>query len=241
MTPTGLMRYRILSCIHKTRTTFNRLLSFSTLLRRDKLHIGCGDVIIPGHINVDSRPTRATDLTCDCIHLNLFPDHSFSVVYSNAFLEHVYHHQRIPCLQSIRRVLKPDGYVLCTGIPDFRLLAQCYLTNSPGITRDRFDLEEVYRYTHGFPEGKPEWWLSQLHKSLFDTPTTAMLLDSAGFPAYCIFTYIYGSDTIKISQGFIAWKTGRRGLPISRLRQLLSEYPAHANLSSLTIEKQTVP
>ena len=58
-----------------------------------------------------------------------------------------------------------------------------------------FDLYNVYRYTHGAPEGQESWWLGQLHKSLFDASEVATLLSASGFAQYAIFCYAYPGDT----------------------------------------------
>jgi len=173
----------------------------------DKLHLGCGDVRIPGHLNIDSRETGATDRVMDCTKLDVFPDDSFSVVYSRAFFEHVYFNERVPLLQGVYRMLKEDGAVIFIAIPDFRVIALAYLGDAPGIVSPQFDLLEAYRYTHGAPEGVgADWWLEQLHKTLFDKPTVETLLDVAGFPKFCIFNYCYMRECIPLNIGFVAFK-----------------------------------
>lgn len=96
--------------------------------------------------------------------------------------------------------------VIFTGIPDFKAVADAYLKRKKGIISRVFDLENVYRYTHGNPEGKPEWWQEQLHKSLFDKQSLTDLLRESGFESFVLFTYCFGTEKLPVSMGFIAFK-----------------------------------
>ncbi|MBT4498346.1 MAG: methyltransferase domain-containing protein, partial [Gemmatimonadetes bacterium] len=149
------------------------------------IHIGCGDQRLDGFVNLDARQTSATDLVHSCDDLSFLPTHSFATIYSHAFFEHLFIFQREPCLRSAHRALKEDGTLVFLGLPDFRAIARAYLDGEPGVTLPRFDLREVYRYTHGQPEHAPDWWLEQLHKSLFDQETVTALLKAAGFNDFC--------------------------------------------------------
>mgnify|MGYP001591660381 CR=1 FL=1 len=198
------------------------------------LHLGCGDIRLTNCINVDYRATHATDITHDCSNLEIFPEKSFSAVYSNAFFEHLYINQRIPCLKSIYRVLKDDGFVMFTGIPDFKNVARAYL-NKEKITDSKvFDLDMVYRFTHGKPERCPAWWLAQLHKSLFDKEIISDLLRESNFVNSVIFKYRTVSENIPVSLGFIGFKQkSRYKTSMSWLKQQLKHY-------SKTIQYDTI-
>lgn len=213
-----------------------KLLFLHTMLKTSPiLHIGCGDVHIPGCINVDLRPTRATDIVQDCVTLTSIPSAGIRMVYANAFLEHIFLRQRLLCFRSIRRVLRDDGYAVITAIPDFERIAQAYLQIKPGIISPVFDLMNVYRYTHGEPEGALDW-LAQLHKSLFDALTLVSLLNMAGFPSYCIFVYTYRNESIAVSLGFIAYKRDHKiRWTKNRIKKHLGPLAADVNLSSVKI------
>ena len=75
---------------------------------------------------------------------------------------------RAPHLRRVRQALAADGVCCYIGIPYFPAIARLYVERGPGTASDVFDLYNVYRYTHGDPEGQAAWWLGQLHKSLFD-------------------------------------------------------------------------
>ncbi len=178
-----------------------------TLLKSTtKVHLGCGDIKLNGFINVDFRTTLATDISHDCSDLSIFPNSSVSAIFSNAFFEHLYINDRVKCLASINKALKPDGEVVFVGFPDFEKVAQAYLEKKKGLLSDTFDLYHVYRFTHGDPEHVDGWWLEQLHKSLFDKNETESLLKQAGFNHYIIFNYAFRQEHLAITLGFVAFK-----------------------------------
>src|SRR5207302_252395 len=98
------------------------------------------------------RATNATDIALDCIKIDYFKQGSMSIIYANAFFEHVYRLQRVSCLKSCFRTLRDDGILLFTGIPDFYQIANAYMTKQKGIFSKKFDAFDVYRFTHGDPE-----------------------------------------------------------------------------------------
>jgi hypothetical protein len=51
------------------------------------MHLGCGNRIKDGWVNIDLNP--AADLTLDLRERLPFPDDSFSIIYSEHFLEHL--------------------------------------------------------------------------------------------------------------------------------------------------------
>jgi predicted SAM-dependent methyltransferase len=170
-----------------------------------RVHLGCGDDRLPGFINIDVRPTAAVDVTMD-LTLPQLAAGSVSLAFSNAFFEHLYRSARVPHLQGIREALAPDGACCYIGIPYFPNIARFYLERGPGTAGPVFDLHNVYRYTHGDPEGQEAWWLGQLHKSLFDEAEVATLLSSSGFAAHRIFCYGYPGDVneVPVTMGFYA-------------------------------------
>lgn len=171
-----------------------------------RLHVGCGDVKLPGFINMDYRQTLATDIVADCTDIGFFPESSLDLVYSHAFFEHLYRLDRVKNLSSVFRSLKPGGLVAYIGFPDFRVVARAYLDGEKGVLGGQFNLFNVYRYTHGDPEHVKGWWLEQLHKSLFDADTVDELLFEAGFRYYIIFNYRFKQEHIPLNMGFVAFK-----------------------------------
>ena len=170
-----------------------------------RVHLGCGDDRLPGFVNIDARPTDAVDVAMD-LSLPPLADGSVSLAFSNAFFEHLYRSEREPHLRRIRRALATDGVCCYMGIPYFRNIARLYVERGAGTAGPVFDLFNVYRYTHGNPEGQQAWWLGQLHKSLFDEEEVAALLAQSGFGGYVMFCYAYPGDVneVPVTMGFYA-------------------------------------
>jgi predicted SAM-dependent methyltransferase len=167
-------------------------------------HLGCGERRLDGYVNVDLHPTSATDVVTDLTHPELS---NAAGVFSNAFFEHLRRTTRVEHLRAIRRALQADGFACYLGLPDFRRVAELYLSGGPGVVGPRFDLFNVYRYTHGDPEMSPAAdWEAQLHKSLFDVPELMRLLRDAGFPSYVVFRYVFPGEPPEtdLSLGFYA-------------------------------------
>lgn len=219
------------------RCNVNKYIKKELILKKNKLHIGCGDIHLNDFINVDFRATKATDITLDCISLNYFNPESMSLIYSNAFFEHVYRPQQLPCLKSCYRTLSNKGILLFTGIPNFEEITKAYLTKQKGIFSKTFDTFDVYRYTHGNPEQSPDWWLEQLHKAIFDVETAENLLISAGFTNYCIFTYQVTDTHIPTDLGFVAFKSKpKRIINHSWLSSLVSSVNKAVMVDTLTLQ-----
>lgn len=207
---------------------------------RGRVHLGCNTVKVDGFVNVDVRPTSATDVVHDCTDVAIFPDGSLQLVFSNAFFEHVYVNARLRLLRDIRRALGAEGCLLFTGLPDFEGIARAYLERRrPGHVSPVFDLYEVYRYTHGDPEGTPDWWLAQLHKGLFDAETLEKLLKEAGFAAGSVFGYCWGQEPHAVTLGCIAYKSTPAELPtVASIEKLTAVLPSNINVQSLTMKSE---
>lgn len=189
-----------------------------------KLHLGCGEKRYENMLNCEYRSTRAADLVFDCSRLSMFGDASVTQIFSHAFFEHLYRPQQLPLLKDCHRVLAAGGTVVFLGIPDFEVIARSYLERVPShLSQGRsFDLYHVYRYTHGDPEIAREYWLEQLHKSLFDKRYLGDLLQRAGFGNHAIFNYCYPGEDIPLNLGFVA---SNSALPVAlQIPELLSPF-----------------
>jgi predicted SAM-dependent methyltransferase len=191
-------------------------------------HLGCGDHRIEGRVNVDVRPTSATDAVADLNRPRLPAARS---VVSHAFFEHIYRDERIPHLRAVRDALVDDGWLLYLGLPDFREVARLYLEQAPGLISDRFDLYHVYRYTHGDPEAVVGWWLEQLHKSLFDHEEVGHLLREAGFGSWVTANYAFGSERHALNLAFYARRDGQASIALAQAA--LGEFAGQVNLETL--------
>jgi hypothetical protein len=203
-------------------------------IQAKRIHIGCDTVRLDGFVNVDCRGTRATDLVYNCRDLSPFASSCAELVYSNAFFEHLRIDERAPFLIDAQRVLRENGCLVFTGLPDFEGVARAYLERRPGNVSPLFDLYEAYRYTHGAPEGRPTWWYAQLHKGLLDVPTMLDLLRRAGFAQGIGFTYCWGPEPTQGTFGCVARREAENPDSLEqRIPQFLRELPTNANLDSL--------
>lgn len=196
--------YRRLKCALTWRQKAGRLLRSADGLQ---LHLGCSNDRRVGMLNCDVRPTAGADVIMNCTRLKRFRDGSVAAIYSHAFFEHVYRDVRPGFLREVQRVLRKDGVMVTLGLPDFERIARAYVEKAAGTTRPKFDLFEVYRYTHGTPE-ESMCWLPQLHKSLFDREECVRLWRRAGFRRIVVFNYRYKQETLAINLGVVAFKGG---------------------------------
>lgn len=168
---------------------------------RTLYHLGCGETHLEGYVNVDVRSTPATDVVSDLNELELAQP--ADGCFSHAFFEHLRRDARVPHLVAVRRLLTDQGFVCYIGLPDFRAVAEHYLSRSPGVIGPTFDLYNVYRYTHGDPENV-DYYFEQLHKSLFDVEEVQDLLADSGFASHVTFSYLFPGEQARVNLGFFA-------------------------------------
>ncbi len=199
-----------------------------------KIHLGCGDDRLDSFVNVDCRLTQAADVTMD-LNMPRLATQSVALAYSHAFFEHLYRDARVGHLRRIHDSLDSTGICCYIGLPYFRNIARFYLERAPGIVGPRFDLFNVYRYTHGDPEQVPSWWLEQLHKSLFDETEVADLLLASGFTSFVMFCYAYPGDAqdLPVSMGFYASHDER---PAERLQSEAREFLSRVANKKITMQ-----
>jgi len=163
-----------------------------------RLHLGCGNVRLEGYVNIDIVPTPATDLAADITRLSMFADASVEEIRMDAVLEH---------LREWHRVLRPEGTLSVSWIPDFDVIAETYVHKRPGRFGGPFTLHEVYRYTHGepIPANAPE----QIHKDLFTRDSVKADLEAAGFEITSIENVSYGDERIALNLNVVAKKPTR--------------------------------
>jgi predicted SAM-dependent methyltransferase len=191
---------------------------------------------LDGFVNVDARRTGATDLVHLCRDLSPFDTESVDVVFANAFFEHLHAADRLPFLREVHRVLSPGGTVYLTGIPDFEGVARAYLDRRKGHVSARFDVDDAYRYTHGFPEQAPAWWLEQLHKSLTDREKLLAFVSEAGFGEWFVFRYAWGEEPNAVNLGLLAQKRGSRPLDRATADRVTHFFAPVTNVNRNTVE-----
>lgn len=89
------------------------------------IHLGCGDIDIPGFINVDACPAPHVHYVRDVCDLSVFPDNYADLVYACHLLEHIKPEKLTKVLWEWKRILKAGG-VLRISVPDFNKLLVIY-------------------------------------------------------------------------------------------------------------------
>jgi predicted SAM-dependent methyltransferase len=88
-----------------------------------KLHIGCGQVMIPGWVNIDIRP--GADVVVDVRRGLPFADGSVDYIYSEHFMEHLAFEEGGKILREFARCLSERGTVRI-AMPDLDYLVDRY-------------------------------------------------------------------------------------------------------------------
>lgn len=149
-----------------------------------KLHIGCGEGLLPDWINIDIAPAP--------LSLNVqwglpFADSSIEFVYVSHLLEHLFFPRDVqPFLAEIRRVLKPGGVVRIV-VPDIEKCIAAYVENDREFFASRREtwpwwpenptrLEDFLAYAGAGPEPA---YLFESHKYGYDLETLTRALQGA--------------------------------------------------------------
>jgi len=103
--------------------------SLKKFTHQTRLHLGCGNKILPGWINCDfNADNQPKVFAFDCVKKWPFPAGSFSAVYTCHTLEHLTDLEAGQILTNIHRSLKPRG-VFRVSVPDLeyncRLFLEC--------------------------------------------------------------------------------------------------------------------
>ncbi len=182
------------------------------------IQVGAGATNLPGFLNVDVRKVEGVDLVGDAADLSTIRGRSVEILFGHALFEHLFLGHHLAALREWKRVLTADGVMILLAIPDFASIARLYLDSAPGIVGDRFDLHNVYRYTHGEPEhatppiwpvwkaregAAPPGWIPQLHKSLFDAGYLRDLLTEVQLDG-AIFNYAFPGEDHTLNLGLVA-------------------------------------
>ncbi len=133
-----------------------------------KLHLGCGNVILPGFVNVDAVGGPGVDVVDDVRFLTAFPDECASLIYASHVLDHMGRHEVPDVLATWRRVLRPGRGGLRLAVSDFAAVVRCYLEGIP--------LDRLLGHIVGGQKS-----LHDRHGIVFDQKTLRAALAAAGF------------------------------------------------------------
>jgi len=173
-----------------------------------KLHLGCGENILPDFLNCDIQEYPGVGKVMDCSDLSSFKENSIESIFNSAFFEHLWLNQQLPFLNGCHRVLKDDGVLIMLGVPDFEQIARCYLEKSPILSpyEGIFDLYCAYRLTHGDCESSDDVSIPQMHKTIFDKGSLKKLFELTKFKHFKVFSYTFSGEQQPLALGVIARK-----------------------------------
>jgi hypothetical protein len=212
-----------------------------------KIQVGAGNVSLDGFRNVDVRPSKGVHIVDDATSLRSLADGSVEILFGNAVFEHFYLGRHLAALRRWKELLQPDGLIVMTGLPDFRMIAQLYLAGASGIVGSRFDLFNAYRYTHGHPEhatraasrewqpngsAPPEGYVPQLHKCLLDAGYMRDLFAATGL-AGAIFNHAYPGEPHALNLGFLAAREPLADPSLEGVRHMLRRIPTIETMVTL--------
>lgn len=136
---------------------------------RARLHIGCGDVDLPGFFNIDARPLPHVDLVkSDIFDLSEFENDSAELIYMCHILEHIRRDDLSKVFREARRVLKTGGR-LRLSVPDFDHIIAIYLDAGRRIEAIEKPLMGGQEYPQNY------------HYTVFNRKYLQSRLETAGF------------------------------------------------------------
>ena len=168
--------------------TVGRLLAaraseYLTATEEPKLHLGCGDLILPGWLNTDAYPRRLDVAYCNASRPFPFPDNSFAYVFTEHMIEHLSQRAGETLIRESLRVLRPGGRIRI-ATPD---LNKIIALKRP----DLMDTEREYLawQTAQIPdaiEGSPCFTINTFvrawgHTFIYDFDTLSQLLQRNGY------------------------------------------------------------
>jgi predicted SAM-dependent methyltransferase len=159
---------------------------------RRMVHLGCGNDVRAGWLNIDERPESTEMFLAGKHFLNWdlregvpVPDDSVEIIYSSHFFEHLTFPEAMKLLSDCLRVLVPGG-VFRAMLPDFRLVFNAYSNRDGAFFQEAI---ETWNFLHFLPPSQrgPMDVLSRVvyedytHKYLYDVENFSNSLQSAGF------------------------------------------------------------
>ena len=144
-----------------------------------RLNLGCGDMLLPGYVNVDvaaERRGRQPDVLCDIRDLSAFADNHADEVMAIHVIEHFYRWEVVGLIKEWVRVLKPGGQ-LVLECPNLLSACEALLANpeqaaQPGQAGSR---------TMWCLYGDPSWQDPLMcHRWLYTPQSLAQVMHEAG-------------------------------------------------------------
>ena len=101
---------------------------YNMLQTNEKLHLGCGNIIFPGWLNIDLDSATA-DINLDLTEPLPFVGGSVTHIFSEHFIEHITREEAVSFLIECRRILAENGIIRIIT-PNLRFLVEAYITKN---------------------------------------------------------------------------------------------------------------
>lgn len=163
------------------RTLADRYLS-ATRVR--KLHIGCGNNLLPDWLNMDRLPLFRDALHLDARRKFRFGNNTFDYIFSEHMIEHISYEEGLKMLAECFRILKPSGRVRIST-PDLAFVLGLYNTEKSPL-----QMKYIEWATHEFigriREANEVFVINNLmrnwgHTFIYDEDTLRYALTKVGF------------------------------------------------------------
>lgn len=132
-----------------------------------KLHLGCGNVLLPGWTNVDIDNITGIDIQDDVSKLGKIQNDSCDMIYASHVLEHFGRNEFEAIIKLWNKKLKINGK-LRLAVPDFEKAVKWY-TNTKKI-------EDILGLVSGGQKTEYDY-----HKMIYDKKILTHVLESCGF------------------------------------------------------------
>lgn len=140
------------------------------------LHLGSGNVRLPGWINIDGE-ADAADMKLDLRQPLPFSENEVDGIFAEHFIEHITRPEAVAFLRECYRVLKPNAIVRLST-PDLRYLIAAYISGELDEWRDVGWIAQTSCQL--LNEGMRLWG----HQWLYDNQELSNILAEAGFSNY---------------------------------------------------------
>ena len=143
------------------------------LSRHDKLHLACGNHLLPGWANIDQLDAPGV-IKHDLTQPLPAASGTIAFIFTEHFIEHVTRSQGVKLLKECHRLLKPGG-VLRISTPDLKKLIAEYANGRIDEWRDMHWLPATPCQL--LNEGMRLWG----HQFLYDQEELSLVLKESGF------------------------------------------------------------